>query len=68
MINDETTFIYIDSEDYGHPIGVKIKKGEFRPDFRISVHNDDPAGLVYVRDCGWVSYWTMDEVVEKFKS
>lgn len=61
---NEFKFIYIDHGRYGRPKGLKIKKNEFRPDFRISVHDD---GRIYTKDCGWTSYMTMEEILEKLK-
>lgn len=58
-------FVYLHHGCYGHPTGVEIERNEFRPDFRISIHGDEPEGRVYTRVCGYISYMTLDEVLKE---
>lgn len=52
--------IYINHGAFGHPDGMKIKKNEFRPEFRITFHD----GRLYTKVCGHTSYMTMNEILE----
>lgn len=66
-VNEKTSFIYVDSEEYGIPKNHTRTCG-FRPDFRISIPEDIFRDTLYVRDCGVISYWELDDIIDYFKS
>lgn len=66
-VNEKISFIYVDSEKYGIPEKHTRKFG-FRPDFRISIPKDIFRDTFYVRDCGVVSYWELEDIIDYFKS
>lgn len=58
--------IYIHHGAFGHPSGLKIRRGEFRPDFRVSYHGDGE--YYYTRVCGAIKVLTLDEIIETAKT
>lgn len=60
---DGKEFVYIHHGAFGYPKGIKIKRNEFRPDFRVSY---DGLGY-YTKVCGYTSWMNLEEIVRTAK-
>lgn len=64
---DDYKVIYINQGPFGMPAGLKIKKDQFRPEFRISI-DDYFLNRVYTKICGATEYMTLEDAISIIKS